>query len=52
MNEDLAPEREQWYREFLQIVQTRGFNANGDQRRVITAAEVPKKPNRPHKVVY
>ena len=52
MNEDLAPQREQWYREFLQIVQAKGFNANGDQRRVIKPAEVPKKPNRPDKVVY
>ncbi len=52
MNEDLAPQRERWYREFLEIVQTKGFNANGDQRRVIPAAQVPKKPKRPHKVVY
>jgi len=52
MNEDLAPQRERWYREFLEIVQTKGFNANGDQRRVIKAAEVPKKPKRADKVVY
>ena len=52
MNEDLAPKREQWYREFLQIVQTKGFNVTGDTRRAIKPAEVPKKPNRPHKVVY
>jgi hypothetical protein len=52
INEDLAPQREKWYREFLQIVQTKGFNANGDQRRVIKAADIPKKPNRPDKVVY
>ena len=52
MNEDLAPQRERWYREFLQIVQSKGFNANGDQRRVIKPAEVPKKPNRPDQAVY
>jgi hypothetical protein len=52
MNEDLAPQRERWYREFLEIVQTKGFNANGDQRRVIKPAEVPKKPKRPDRVVY
>ncbi|MDH5255716.1 MAG: hypothetical protein OEW72_07350 [Gammaproteobacteria bacterium] len=52
MNVDLAARREGWYREFLQVVQTKGFNANGDQRRVIKAADVPKKPNRPDKVVY
>jgi len=52
MNEDLAPKRERWYQEFLRIVGTKGFNANGDQRRVIKAADIPKKPKRPHKVVY
>lgn len=52
MNEDLAPQRDKWYREFLAIVQTKGFNANGDQRRVIKAADIPKQPKRPHRVVY
>jgi hypothetical protein len=52
MNVDLAPQRDQWYRDFLAIVQTRGFNANGDQRRVIKAADIPKQPKRPHRVVY
>ena len=52
MNEDLAPQRERWYREFLHIVQTKGFNVSGDQRRAIKPAEVPKKPKRPDRVVY
>ena len=52
MNEDLAPQRERWYREFLDIVQTKGFNVSGDQRRAIKPAEVPKKPKRPDRVVY
>lgn len=52
INDDLAPQRERWYREFLEIVQTRGFNMNGDIRRVIKAADIPRKPNRPNKVVY
>lgn len=52
INVDLAAKREVWYREFLAIVQTKGFNANGDQRRVIKPADVPKKPNRPDKAVY
>jgi len=52
MNEDLAPQRERWYREFLEIVQTKGFNVTGDQRRAIKPAEVPKKPKRPDRVVY
>lgn len=52
MNEDLAPQRERWYAEFLATVQTRGFNANGDHRVVIPAKDVPKKPDRPDRVVY
>ncbi len=44
--EELTPERERWYAEFLQIVQTRGFNVTGDQRRVIPPEEVPEKPDR------
>jgi hypothetical protein len=52
MNEDLAPKRAKWYQEFLQIVQTKGFNFNGDSRRVIKGADVPKKPKRPDKVVW
>jgi hypothetical protein len=52
MNEDLAPQRERWYQEFLQVIQKKGFNVTGDQRRVIKPAEVPKKPKRPGRVVY
>jgi hypothetical protein len=52
MNEDLAPQRERWYQEFLQVVQTKGFNVTGDQRRAIKPAEVPKKPKRKDQVVY
>ena len=52
INEDLAQKREGWYRDFLNIVQTKGFNANGDQRVVVKAADVPKKPKRPDRAVY
>jgi len=52
MNEDLAAQRERWYQEFLQIVQTKGYNVTGDQRRAIKPSEVPKKPKRPERVVY
>jgi hypothetical protein len=44
--EALTPERERWYAEFLEIVQTRGFNVTGDQRRVIEPHEVPERPDR------
>jgi len=52
INEDLAAQRAVWYREFLEVIQTRGFNMNGDLRRVIKGDAVPKKPNRPDRAVY
>jgi len=45
--DDLIPEREKWYAEFLEIVQTRGFSVTGDTRRPISKEEVPEKPDRP-----
>lgn len=48
----LERDREKWYAEFLRIIQTRGFNANGDQRVVIPAKLVPKKPKGRSKVVF
>lgn len=50
--EKLAPERERWVAEFLDIIQTRGFTVTGDTRRVIPAAEVPTQPKRDHTVVF
>lgn len=44
--EALTPEREGWYAEFLQIIQSKGFNVTGDMRRVITPEEIPEKPDR------
>lgn len=43
----LQPQRDQWIREFLQIIQTKGCNVNGDTRRVIGPEEIPEKPDRP-----
>jgi hypothetical protein len=48
----LEKEREKWYAEFLRIIQTRGFNFNGDQRVVIPAKLIPKKPKGRSKVVF
>lgn len=45
-------DRQKWYAEFLRIIQTKGFNANGDQRVVIPAKLVPKKPKGRSKVVF
>ena len=52
--DELGPQREKWVAEFLQIIQTRGFNMNGDMRRVIKPGEVPKKPKgmKHHQVVF
>lgn len=48
----LEPTRRRWYQEFLQIIQTRGFNYDGENRRVIPPAEVPRKPRRKDRVVF
>jgi hypothetical protein len=48
----LERDRQKWYAEFLRIVQTRGFNANGDQRVVIPARLIPKKPKGRSKVNF
>jgi hypothetical protein len=50
--EELEPQREKWYAEFLEIIQTTGFNVNGDIKRVIKPEEIPEKPDRPNKVVF
>lgn len=50
--DELERDREKWYAEFLRIIQTRGFNVNGDQRVVIPAKLVPKKPKGRSKVVF
>jgi hypothetical protein len=50
--EDLWPQRKKWYKDFLQIIQTQGFNVDGDMRRKIPKDELPKEPKRKHKVVF
>jgi hypothetical protein len=50
--DELGPQREKWVDEFLRIVQTKGFNMNGDQRRVIKPSEIAKKPKGKHQVVF
>lgn len=45
-------DREKWYAEFLRIIQTRGFNTNGDQRTAIPARLIPKKPKGRSRVVF
>jgi hypothetical protein len=52
--DELAPQREKWVADFLQIIQTYGFSVSGDTRRVIKPNEVPKKPKglKHHQVVF
>jgi hypothetical protein len=50
--EELAPTRERWYAEFLDRIQMRGFNVDGDMRVKIQHEDIPLRPDRPHKVVY
>ena len=50
--EALNEQREQWYAEFLERIQTVGFNEDGDRRVKIKADDVPVRPDAPHKVVY
>jgi hypothetical protein len=50
--EQLAEQRDVWIEEFLERLQTRGFNYNCDQLRQILKEELPVKPDRPFKVVY
>ena len=44
--DSIESDREKWYAQFLEIIQTKGFNVTGDQRRVIPADEIPEKPDR------
>ncbi len=54
MNETIAPQRAKWYEEFFERLQkpTRGFNVHFTERRVLTEADIPKKPRRKDKAVY
>ncbi len=48
----IEKDRQKWYAEFLRIIQTRGFNYNGDNRVAIPAKDIPKKPKGRSKVVF
>ena len=50
--EALSEQREQWYAEFLERIQTYGFNEDGDRRVKISADDIPLRPEGAHKVVY
>lgn len=48
----LSEQRDQWYTDFLDRIQKRGFNFDGDQLLKIAPEDVPVKPAGKHKVVY
>ena len=48
----MAKKRERAVTRFLERIQARGFNVNGDQLRKIPADEIPKRPRRKFKVVF
>lgn len=50
--EALAPQREQWVEEFLQRIQTRGYNVHADILRQIRPDELPWRPDRQLRVVF
>ncbi|MGI9309377.1 MAG: hypothetical protein ACR2P6_08945 [Gammaproteobacteria bacterium] len=50
--EQLSAQRDEWIEQFLERLQTRGFNYNCDALRKITKDELPLKPERPFKVVF
>lgn len=45
--EGIQEERNGWIARFLEIIQNKGFNVNGDLRRQITPEEIPTRPDRP-----
>lgn len=50
--DELASTRAGWYEDFLNVIQTKGFNFDGENRRKIPDNELPKKPNRKDRVVF
>lgn len=52
MNVELEAQREQWFREFEQRIQTTGFFWHADNKKIIKPEQIYKKPKRKNKVVY
>ncbi len=52
MNLEIAAQRDLWFVEFEQRIQTRGFNVHADIRRKIKPEEIYIKPKRKTKVVF
>jgi hypothetical protein len=52
MNEVLARQRDKWFDEFLERIQTRGYHVHFNMMRKIKPEEIPQKPKRKTRVVY
>ena len=50
--EALGEARDAWIAAFLERIQTRGFNVDGDRLRKILPEEIPARPDRPGPVVF
>jgi len=48
----LSSRRDKWIADFLERIQTRGFNVHADVLRKIPREKIPKKPKRKFKVVF
>ena len=48
----LSAQRDEWIEQFVERIQTLGFNYNCDAKRLIPEDEVPQRPDRPFKVVF
>lgn len=52
INIELDEQREQWFREFEQRIQTTGFNTHADLKRKIKPEEIYPRPKRRRPVVF
>ena len=50
--EAISDQREKWVADFLQRIQTRGFNVHSNIRRVIKKDEIRPRDGRPLQVVF
>ncbi len=48
----LEPDRERWITDFLERIQTRGYNVHADILRLIRPDELPVRPDRKLRVVF
>lgn len=52
MNVSIAAKRDRWIDDFLERIQSRGYNVHFNILRKIKAEEIPKRPKRKFKVVF